>query len=76
MKKLLLVGVLLFSSPVMAQEKEYNINLTAKEIDYIYGKLTEMPFKDVFQIVNKIQTQVLTQNQQTAKPIQVEPKKE
>lgn len=76
MKKILLVGVLLFSSAAVAQEREYDIRLTAKEVDYIYSQLTNQPFKDVFQIVNKIQTQVLTQNQQTAKPIQVEPKKE
>lgn len=76
MKKILALAVLLLPNIAIAQERDYTLKLSSKDVNYIYSKLTEQPFKDVFGIISKIQSQVTYQNQEQTKPVQVEPKKD
>ena len=83
MRKLLLTfAILATTTSVQAQpaapapEKEYTVQLTLKELDYVFGLIVKQPFAEVAPIVNKIQQQVARQQQPVVTAPQPEAKKE
>ena len=51
------------------------LNLTLNELEYIFGTLIEKPFKEVNQLVGKLQTQVAEHETKAVKESKKETKK-
>ena len=49
-------------------EKQYNLTLTEQEINAVFNALVEKPFKEVAQLVAKLQDAYRQTNEQAIKP--------
>lgn len=68
MKKFIIIVGVCLSSIAFAQEKSFNLNLTAQEIQIISDALTEAPYKKVAPLMFKLQSQINAQFVETPKP--------
>lgn len=67
MKYVIIAAMLLVSSPVFAQSKEYVIKLSTEEVNMI-GKLLEaQPYRDVAALVAKLRAQIIAQEKKEEK---------
>lgn len=67
MKYAIVATMLLISSPVFAQSKEYVLKLSTEEVNII-GKLLEaQPYRDVAALVAKLRAQIVAQEKQDNK---------
>lgn len=70
MKKLLLIGAaVLFATSAVAQEREYDLRVTATEVNLIGKALGKLSFDEVAPIIDKLRNQVAIQNQ-PSKPVE------
>lgn len=53
--------------------KEFNLRLTQQDVSYIAGLLQAQPFKDVYDILNRMQAQL---NEQTKPAVEAPPKED
>lgn len=78
MKKLLWISACLvaFASPVEAQQtppKEYNLKVTTADLELMGKALGKLPFDDVFALMQSLRSQVINQQQEANKPVEVKP---
>jgi len=67
MKHAIVAVMLLVSSPVFAQSKEYILKLSPEEVNMI-GKLLEaQPYRDVAALVAKLRAQIIAQEKKEEK---------
>lgn len=64
MKKLFIIGaVALFTTASVAQERDYDLRVTATEVNLIGKALGKLSFDEVAPIIEKLRNQVAVQNQ-------------
>jgi hypothetical protein len=66
MKKMLLISALLITPAYAQQPAEFNLKVTAAEIDVISEGLQTQPFGKVFPLINKLRQQVIEQSKPPA----------
>ena len=71
MKKILIAALLLAPLPALAQQQEVTLTVNREELKTIGEGLSELPYKNVVQLMNKLQGQVIQQQQ----PVKAEPSK-
>lgn len=62
----LVLGVVLLASYAFAQEREYELKITAKEVETIGKALAKLPYEEVALLIQKLQGQIMRQQQPPA----------